>query len=109
MPKSNSQEYAHRINMAVALLKSNKSTSQVILSLMKLYSISERQAHRYIQKGKQLEECVPIPEEKIIFTVKLPVSLIDRIRKQSCKRQQKISDLITQAILRFLEKGDRSG
>jgi hypothetical protein len=95
--------------MAVALSKSNKSTSQVILSLMKLYSISERQASRYLQKGKQLKECAPIPEEKVVFTVKLPVSLIDRIRRQSCKRRQNISDLIAEALLKFLEKGDRSG
>jgi predicted transcriptional regulator len=46
----------------------------------------------------------PLPEPKTVFTVRLPVNLIQRVRQIARARRQPISDLVTEALQDFLTK-----
>ena len=95
--------------MARMLLNQYASSVQVISELMNTYGVSQRQAYRYVQEAQKAEQELPIPEQKVVFTVKLPVSLIQRIRKRAQATKQSISNLTTLALERFLSSGEDHG
>ena len=45
---------------------------------------------------------VPVPEARVVFTVKLPASLADRVRERARETGVTISALVTQALTEFL-------
>jgi len=98
-----------RINMARMLLNQYSSSSQVISELMTQYGVSRRQAYRYVQEAQITEQQLPVPEQKNVFTVKLPVSLIQRIRDRAHTTGQSISNLTAHALERFLSIGEDHG
>ena len=79
MAKSSSSERAQRINAAVALIKRHKSAAETAKALAAQYGISRRQAYRYVHEAEISGKQVPIPAQKIAFTVKLPKNLIQAI------------------------------
>lgn len=99
-------ELAKRINQAYALLKKEKPQSQVIEHLMKKYGVSQIQAYRYVQQAKELNEKKAIPEASVVFTVKIPPSLITRIRKFASSKEMSISAVVRAALEDFLAKKD---
>ncbi len=49
---------------------------------------------------------MPIPEEKTVFTVKLPRSLIGRVRRSARQSGVAISDWVARALQRSLPADD---
>jgi len=90
----------------MTLLRKYSSTSRVVTDLMEQYGVSIRQAYRYIQEAEKSENRLPIPEKKIVFTVKIPLSVIQHLRKFAKSTGQSLSDITTQALKVFLSKGD---
>ena len=95
MKRSSASERASRVNIALALIKKYSSNSQVVSKLMKRYGVSERQAYRYVKDAEQCKTPLPIPEEKIVFTVKLPSNLVEQIREFSRSMRGSISDTVS--------------
>jgi len=104
MTKSSSSEIAERINMAVGLLRKFSSKDEVLEALMEQYGVSRRQAYRYIQEAKKRKHRLPIPEQKEVFTVKLPISLVSRVRHLANSTGESISNIVTQALKLFLKR-----
>jgi len=63
---------AHRLNFVLTLLQRGLSRPQAVQQLTKAFSLSRRQAYRYLDQAQQLRRPVPVTPPKIAFTVKLP-------------------------------------
>jgi hypothetical protein len=105
MGKSSQSQLAQRINTAFDLVKEGSSNEEVVAVLARRYQVSPRQAHRYLEQAQQTKRKLPVPEEKIVFTVKLPVSLATRMRRLAGSTGESLSDLVTQALEAFLRRG----
>ncbi|MCF6147986.1 MAG: hypothetical protein E3K37_04930 [Candidatus Kuenenia sp.] len=101
MARSLKHELIERLNQAVKLLKS-KSTEEVANNLMEQYGVSKRQAYRYIRGAQKNKQQLPVPERKKVFTVKLPISVIDQVRKYAKLNEESIGDVTTEALEAFL-------
>jgi hypothetical protein len=90
--------------MALDLLKKNNSPKEVVSSLVAEFDLSTRQAYRYLQQAHKTRKPLALPEPKTVFTVKLPLDVIQRVRQIARGRRQSIGDLVTEALEDFLTK-----
>jgi hypothetical protein len=90
--------------MALDLLKKNNSPKEVVSSLVAEFDLSTRQAYRYLQQAHKTRKPLALPEPKTVFTVKLSLDVIQRVRQIARGRRQSISDLVTEALEDFLTK-----
>ena len=95
--------------MALDLLKKKISPKEVVFSLEVEFELSARQAYRYLQQAQRTTNPLAVPEPKAVFTVKLPRSLIQRVRQIARRRRQPISDLVNQALEDWLTKSKAHG
>ena len=80
MGRASDAEKAERLNRARELLRQVEQLPDAVERLAHDCSISPRQAYRYLEQAQRLKEPVPAGESKLAFTVKLPRSLIQRVR-----------------------------
>ena len=95
--------------MAVDLFKKKASPQEVVSSLVSQARLSVRQAYRYVHQAQQAPRRLPLPETKTVFTVKLPESLIVRVRRQARHQGQPISDWVGEALQAALARSQRHG
>jgi predicted DNA-binding transcriptional regulator YafY len=107
MGRASDAQKADRLNRARVLLRQFDQLPDAVERLARDCSISSRQAYRYIQQAKQLKEPVPVSEVKLAFTVKLPRSLIQRVRLYASVKGISISEVVTRALLALLPRGGR--
>jgi len=79
---------------------------QIVERLMDKYGVSQIQAYRYIQLAREINQKMVVPESSVVFTVKLPPTLIGRIKKLSRSRKLSISKVVHTALEEFLAKKD---
>jgi predicted DNA-binding transcriptional regulator YafY len=108
--KSTYAERAQRINTALSLIKKYDTVSKAVGAMTEKYGISKRQAYRYIHDANKIGVEVPIPDQKIAFTVKLSQSLIQGLREYAKQSGQSLSEIVTQSLEVFLQnaRGQRS-
>lgn len=104
MARSSVPEKTRRVNAALALLKTCPTRSQAAHQLANTLGICLRQAYRYLELAEEAGEVLPVPEEKVMFTVKLPQSLVRSLRQLSQSRGETISELTRQALDSLLKK-----
>jgi predicted HicB family RNase H-like nuclease len=105
MARSSASQLAQRINAALDLLKGGSSNREAVAVLVRRYRVSKQQARRYLEQAQRAKRKLPVPEEKMVFTVKLPVSLTARLRQRAESSGKSLSDLTTQALEAFLRRG----
>ena len=98
MPRASDAQKAQRLNRARELLRQCQGRVEAAMKLARECSISPRQAHRYLQTAQQLKQPVPVSESKLAFTVKLPRSLIPRVRQYARARKLPVSEVVTRAL-----------
>jgi hypothetical protein len=108
MERARNPELAKRINQAFTLLQKEKPQPQIVERLMQKYGVSLIQAYRYIQLAREINEKMTIPESSVVFTVKLPPTLIRRIKKLSESKGLSISKVVHTALEEFLAKKDHA-
>ena len=108
MERSQNSELAKRINQAFTMLQKDKPQPQIVERLMQKYGVSQIQAYRYIQLAKEINEKMAIPENSVVFTVKLPPTLINRIKKLSGSKGLSISKVVHTALEEYLAKKDHA-
>lgn len=106
MERSQNSEIARRVNHAFTLLQKEQELPQIVEKLVERYGISQVQAYRYVSLAKEITEKMSIPESSVVFTVKLPPSLITRIKKLSGAKGLTISKVVHTALEEFLAKRD---
>ena len=104
MTRSPNSELARRINATLDLLRTSSSNDEVIGALSRRYRVSKRQAYRYLLEAQKTTGKLPVPEGKGVFTVKLPLSLISRLRQLARSTGASLSALVTQALEAFLKR-----
>ena len=83
--------------------------SDAVGQLARDCSISARQAYRYLEQAQRLKEPVPPSEAKLAFTVKLPLSLVRRVRTYAAAKGLSISEVVSRALLALLPRGRGRG
>jgi predicted DNA-binding transcriptional regulator YafY len=107
--KSSEAEKARRVNATIHLLKQRTSVSRVLSEMIARYGLSRRQAYRYLQQAQRAASPVPVPEEKSVFTVKLPRTLIAQVRRQAGQQRSSISAWVERALRLGLEQSQSHG
>ena len=106
MTRSHKPELVERINLAFTLLRKKIPDSQIVNQLMEKFGVSKIQAYRYVQQAKANKGPIAIPETSVVFTVKLPPSLIERVRNFANFKGISISKVVSTALEDFLSKQD---
>ena len=109
MGRARDAEKAKRLNRARELLRRFEQLPDAVERLAQDCSISPRQAYRYLQQAQRLKEPVPVGESKLAFTVKLPRSLIQRVRLYASVRKLSISEVVSRALLALVPRGRGRG
>jgi predicted DNA-binding transcriptional regulator YafY len=109
MTKSSNTERAKRINAAIAFLKQFSSITEAAVAMSAQYGISKRQAYRYVKEAESAGSQIPVPDQKIAFTVKLSQNLTLALRQYAQFKGQTLSEVVTQALEALLYKGRRRG
>lgn len=99
--RASSPERARRINAGAELLESGSSVAEAARELAVRFEISERQARRYVERA-QLRGLVPVPGPVQLFTVRLPVELVERLREFTKMSGRTLSLVVAQALAEFL-------
>lgn len=99
-------EYAERVNAAAGLLASGMPAVQVAHVVAQRFSVSVRQGRRYAEAAH--EGPVEVPEASVVFTVKLPSSLVARVREHAHEQQVTISAAVARALTEFLHHASRT-
>jgi hypothetical protein len=69
------------------------------------FAVSARQARRYVDRAAVGR--VRMPKASVVFTVKLPAALAERVRTQARESGVTISALVARALTEFLDRGRR--
>ena len=109
MSRASDAQKAERLNRARILLRQFNQLPEAVERLARDCAISSRQAYRYLQQAQRLKEPVPVSEAKTAFTVKLPRSLIQRVRQYARARGLSISEVVARALLALLPGERRRG
>jgi hypothetical protein len=109
MGRASEAQKAERLNRARILLRQMDQLPEAVERLARDCSISSRQAYRYLQQAQKLKEPVPLTEPKLAFTVKLPHSLIQRVRLYASVKRTSISEVVSRALLALLPRGGGRG
>jgi len=96
-------ELARRVNAAAALLEQRTDMAAAIHQLQQAYGVSARQARRYLEQAHEHGQRA-IPPAKMVFTVRLPSELVDRVRQYAVHRGQTISTTVSRALNQFLDQ-----
>jgi len=90
------------VNKALQLLREPLPALVVARRLARSQGISERQARRYVLLAQSSGKPVVVPESKAVFTVKLPQSLIGRVRRTARRGGAQIGAWVGDALQRAL-------
>ena len=93
-----------RLNAALATIRTHGATATAAKSLAAEYGMSLRQAYRYVREAEGLDAELPIPDRTMAFTVKLPTGLITALRGYTRRRGRTLSDVVAEALRRFLSE-----
>lgn len=95
--------------MAVRWLQQQRSSEAVLSALMSRYGVSRRQAYRYLLQARSDQRLRPLPQAKAVFTVNLPVGLIQGVRARCRQQNRPISHVVAEILGRWLEQSSAHG
>ena len=109
MSRATDTQKALRLNQARTLLREAATVPAAVERLAQDCAISPRQAYRYLQQAARLTAPVPVGEAKQAFTIKLPPSLIRRVRLYATARGTSLSEVVSRALVALLHRGHPRG
>jgi|SRR5215207_3317254 len=101
--RAGGEEYAARVNAAAELVATGADVADAARELAGRFGLSERQARRYVERAA-IEGSMEVPQPTTVFTVKLPVRLVARVRAHAGASGRTISSVVTQALEEFLSR-----
>jgi hypothetical protein len=99
-------EYAERVNAAADLVEAGVPVAEAARELAARFGCSHRQARRYVERAAAGGP-VEAPQATTVFTVKLPVRLVARVRAHAAGSGRTISSVVAQALEEFLSRRRR--
>ena len=109
MPRARASEAQRitRLNSAFAWLRGGLSAPEVTKRLVVEAHISHRQACRYVEEAQELDAPLAAVGTKIVFTVKLPQALVERLHRYAESTGQTLSQIVSQALWALFGRGGR--
>jgi len=107
MPRARANQRIQRLNRAFGWLRGGLPVPDVIRRLAASTGISPRQAYRYIEEAQQLDGPLEAVETTVVFTVKLPKSLVAQLHRYAKSTEQTLSHVVSQALWALLRRGGR--
>ena len=107
--RANAAQRRQRLNQSRSLLQRSRSLADAVRRLVKIFSISQRQAYRYVKQAQALKEPVPVTSPKIAFMVKLPSAQVRQLRLYAAHTGLTLSDIVSRALSAMLDRGRRRG
>ena len=98
MPRTSDARKAERLNQARTLLRARAPLPEAAERLARDWSVTKRQAYRYLQRAQQLKEPVPVEDAKVSFTVKLSRRLVERLRTYAASTGLTLSEIVSRAV-----------
>jgi len=109
MARATDAQKAERLNRARTLLRKHAGLPEAAERLAQGWSISKRQAYRYLQQAQQLKQPVPVGDAKVSFTVKLSRRLVERLRTYAASTGLTLSEIVSRALQAVLHRGGGRG
>ena len=109
MARATDAQKAERLNRARTLLRKHGGLPEAAERLARGWSISKRQAYRYLQQAQQLKQPVPVGDAKVSFTVKLSRRLVERLRTYAASTGLTLSEIVSRALQAVLHRGGGRG
>ena len=100
-------EYAVRVNAAADLVEAGVPVAEAARVLAGRFGCSVRQARRYAEHAARAGR-PGIPQDTVVFTVKLPAGLAGRVRVHARQAGLAISAVVTQALEEYLTRGEKN-
>ena len=107
MPRADDAQRVKRLNLAFGWLQHGLSPPDVTQRLTAATGISPRQAYRYVEEAQQLKAPLQAVDAKVVFTVKLPQALVDRLHRYAESTEQTLSQIVSQALWALFRRGGR--
>ena len=109
MSRSSAAQFSQRVNQAFQFLEQNCPPSEIVTRFATQLGISPRQAARYLQAARRQTQPQAIPEPKVVFTVKLPAGLAQKVRQAAQVQRRSLSDWVAQGLEAKLRHTPRHG
>jgi len=109
MPRASDAQKAERLNQARTLLRAHAPLPEAAERLARDWSVTKRQAYRYLQRAQQLKQPVPVQDAKVSFTVKLSRRLVARLRAYAASTSLTLSEIVSRAVQAVLHGGGGRG
>jgi hypothetical protein len=100
-------EYAGRVNVAADLVEAGVPVAEAARVLAGRFGCSVRQARRYVERAARAGRA-EVPQDTVVFTVKLPAGLAGRVRAHARQAGLTISAVVAQALEEFLARSHRN-
>lgn len=100
--RAHAAQYARRVNRAMELLDEGKAPADAARQLARQYGLSVRQGWRYVREATGRSAPLEVSERKVVFTVKLPESVVQRVRAAAASRGRTLSALVSEALEEWL-------
>jgi len=109
MARATDAQKAERLNSARTLLRQHPQLPEAAERLARQWSISRRQAYRYLEQAQELQHPLPIQDAKVSFTVKLSHRLVAKLRAYAATTGLTLSEIVNRALLAVLHRGGGRG
>ena len=109
MPRASDARKVERLNQARTLLRTRAPLPEAAERLARDWSVTKRQAYRYLQRAQQLKEPLPVEDAKVSFTVKLSRRLVERLRRYATFTGLTLSEIVSRAVQAVLPRGGGRG
>jgi predicted DNA-binding transcriptional regulator YafY len=106
--RARADQRAQRINAAAELLDAGVETAEAARQIARRFGVSERQARRYVDAARE-RGAVAVPEPTVVFTVRLPAGLVDRLRDHARASRATLSSVVAAALEAWLQRGRDDG
>lgn len=109
MTRATEAQMAERLNRARTLLRQHARLPEAAERLARDWSISKRQAYRYLRQAQRLKQRVPVGDAKVSFTVKLSRHLVEMLRTYAASTGVTLSEVVSRALQAVLHRGGGRG
>ena len=109
MARASNAQKAERLNQARTLLRAHAQLPEVAERLARDWSVTKRQAYRYLRHAQLLKQPVAVEDAKVSFTVKLSRRLVERLRAYAASTGLTLSEIVSRAVQSVLQRGGGRG
>ena len=109
MIRSTKAQKTERLNAAYALLERGLGPAEATRSLSQQFSLSNRQAYRYVKAAQAMAEPAFVAPPSAAFSVKLPEDVVYDLRAYAATSGLPIGEVVRRALIAFLATARRHG